>query len=145
MDCLEQPTKNTHKRRQRGFSMIEIMVAVLILGVLLGIVLPVVQGYVERARRAEAVAMIGEMQSRLDGWRAENPTYAVADGDADFGPFPGGDYYDISLSDGSATGYVLTATGKGKQASDPECSEYVLERADGVETRTPDPATSRCW
>lgn len=141
LNCSNAPTRT----RQKGFSMIEIMVATAILAVLVAIVLPVVQGYVERARRAEAIALIGEMQSSLDRWRAENPTYAVASGAPGFGDFPTAKYYSIALSDATATGYTLTATGLGVQASDAECSQYVLIRADGTETKTPNPADSKCW
>ena len=89
--------------------------------------------------------MIGEMQSRLEAWRGDNPTYAVASGTEGFGAYPAGEYYDITLTDASATGYTLTATGKGKQASDAQCSKYVLVQSGSSETKTPAPDDSECW
>ncbi len=41
-----------------GFTLLELMIALLIVGILLGLALPSYQGYVQRGQRAEAVRML---------------------------------------------------------------------------------------
>ena len=131
------------RRSVLGFTLIELMITVAILAILSAIAIPAYGRYAERARRAQAPVLIGDMQMRLERWRADNPTYAVTSGTAGFGTFPSNDNYTISLTGATATGYTLTAVGRGKQASDDTCSSVAVTMANGETTKAS--GTAECW
>ncbi len=111
-------------RMQRGFTLIELMIVVVVIAVLAAIAVPNFLEQSRKGRRAGAVRAIGEYQLALERWRAENPTYgACPSGVTCSGvrpSLPASDYYTISESGVSATGYTITATRKSgsKMASD---------------------------
>lgn len=127
--------------RTGGFTLIEILIAVAIVGILAAISIPMMDDYVNRSRRAEAVGLMGEMQLRLERWRAENPSYDFSDSADEFGALPSSTYYTIALEEGDATSYTLKATARGAQVRDSECAAMTLAVDGNTETRTP----ADCW
>ena len=57
----------------RAFTLIELLVVVLIIGILAAIALPQYQKAVERARAAEAVTRISQLEKAIDLWKLTNP------------------------------------------------------------------------
>lgn len=49
----------------RGFTLVEIVIVIAIAGILVWIGVPVVQGYMDRARVAQAVTEIGDMSTKI--------------------------------------------------------------------------------
>ena len=56
-----------------GFTLIELLVVVLIIGILAAIALPQYQKAVEKARAAEAVVRISQLEKAIDLWKLTNP------------------------------------------------------------------------
>lgn len=65
--------------RQRGFTLIEIMVVVVIIGVLIGLVAPNILGRVDEARVTAAQADIATLEQALEMYKLDNQTFPSTD------------------------------------------------------------------
>jgi general secretion pathway protein G len=65
--------------REKGFTLIEIMVVVIILGLLAGLVLPRILGQEEKARVEAAKVQIRALEGALDAWKLDNGFYPSTD------------------------------------------------------------------
>lgn len=117
--------------RQRGFTLIEIMIAVVIVAILAAIALPSFLDSVRKGRRSEAFAALSALQQAQERWRGNNANYgAMANLPTIAATTPNG-YYAISITGNDATGYTATATGQGGQASDGACKVLAVQVAGG--------------
>lgn len=64
------------RRRIRGFTIIELMIALVIVGVLLSLAFPSLMGSIRKSRRAEAFTKLNAVQLAQERFRANSPTYA---------------------------------------------------------------------
>lgn len=128
----------------RGFTLIEIMIAVAIVALLAAVALPAYNSQVRKSGRTEAIAAMAAVQQAQERWRANNPAYTgeLDDLGADEITSPGG-YYKLAISDPTGTGYTLTATAEAgkQQASDTDCTTLTLTVTNG----DGDPSPSSCW
>lgn len=65
-------------RRVRGFTLIELMIAVVVVAVLLSLALPSLMGSIRKSRRAEAFTKLNAVQLAQERFRANSPTYATS-------------------------------------------------------------------
>jgi general secretion pathway protein G len=65
--------------RQRGFTLIEIMVVVVIIGILIGLVAPNILGRVDESRVTAARTDISTLESALEMYRLDNHHYPSTD------------------------------------------------------------------
>lgn len=128
--------KTTH----RGFTLIELMIAVAIIAVLASIALPQYNQYVRSARRAEAIANLKSVQLQLERWRVDHSSYS---GMANpFGSFNTA-HYTYALSGESATGYTLSATATSTDQKKDKCGDLSIVKA-GASIQNKAAATT-CW
>ena len=66
-------------KRNRGFTLIEIMVVVVIISVLIGLVAPNILGRVDEARVTAAKADVATMSQALDMYRIDNGSYPTTE------------------------------------------------------------------
>lgn len=147
----------------RGFTLIELMIAVAVIGILSAIAYPSYVSYVQRAHRSEAKAALLQNAALLERNftmvnRYDN-VFANGSGAATSGliilvaPPNGTKVYDIAVSYSvgvpSATtpalDFLLTATPTGSMASD-ACGAFTLDQA-GVQDVKPPASLSKaeCW
>jgi general secretion pathway protein G len=63
------------KKKDEGFTLIEIMVVVIILSILAGIIIPRIAGRPEEARRTKAVVQIRQLEGALNLFKIDNGFY----------------------------------------------------------------------
>lgn len=132
----------------RGFTLIELMIAVAIVAILAGVALPAYQEHVRKSRRADAHVALATLQLAQERHRSNNPAYASALGSGAGQlnqPSTSADgYYTLGISGAGASGYTLTATAaSGKsQAQDSGCTAITLTVNGNATTHGP---TDKCW
>lgn len=120
-------------RRSRGFSLIELMVAVVVVGILASLAYPSFMGSIRKGRRAEAFAALTAVQQAQERWRANNSTYANSLSLLALPSTTAGGLYGIALANTGATGYEVIATGSsgGSQYDDGGCAKLGVKMDGG--------------
>lgn len=129
---------------QRGFTLIELMIAVAIVGILASIALPSYQDYVRKGRRADAQAFMHEVASRQQHFLVDRRMYAsTLDALGLAAPSSVSPHYNITLTNVvnnvQPMGFTLQAAPIGGQARD-TCGTLTLN-AQGAKGA----AKGGCW
>ena len=142
----------SHARRNKGFTLIELMIAVAIIALLSMVALPSFMQNVRKSNRTDAQTALARTSTNLERFFSANGTYTtdvtqlglVIDGGTGYSD---DGHYVISVAAG-ATGigssYVVTATADADsmQSEDKDCTVLTVN---SFGQRTPNPSTSRCW
>jgi len=134
------------KRRQRGITLIELMVVVVIVGILAAIAIPAYRAYVVRANRADVkVAMLQTAQALERCYSNATPfAYNAVGCTVPANSTVASGTYRIDVTS-SAAAYVITGVPLGAQATgDPLCATFQLSSA-GTQTVTGTLPAAECW
>lgn len=151
-----QPSTQRHRH---GFTLIELMVAVVVLGILAAVAYPAMTSMIKRSRRADAIAGLTAIVQAQERYRSNHATYSDSVDTLNVNAEAAYKYYDLALTAGEAgtfvAGYTVTATPKsgGVQSSDTDCAEmsvklegslfnYLAKKADGTEGAA---VVKQCW
>jgi len=132
---LERPFVGVVRPRcapSRGFTLIELMIAVVVAAILASLALPAFFDAVRKSRRSEAFAALSALQQAQERFRAGSPTYTT---DLTLLQVPAqssSGLYAISVPAADATTYTLRAQAVGAQAQDKACATMVLRAAAGT-------------
>jgi len=150
-------------RRQRGFTLIELVIAMVIASILAAIAIPSYTSYIMKSRRTEAKSALLNIASLEERFFSTNNTYSALPTDLGYTAglgvsFPvGSGYYNISpitvtqaappantTSAGTPATYTITATPvpTKSQANDTGCTSFTITSG-GVQTSTGSSTT--CW
>jgi type IV pilus assembly protein PilE len=133
------------RRRERGFTLIELMVTVAIVAILAAIAFPSYQRYVLRSHRVEAQAVLSEAAARQERYYSQNNAYASTAAALNMTSNVNAlQYYSLAISNITATTYTLTATATGSQAKDAPCLSLSLDQA-GTRSNTGTGTGTTCW
>lgn len=99
--------------KNRGMTLVELMVVVAIVAILASVALPAWNSQVQKARRADARNTLMLVQVEQEKYRADNGEYASAMADLGLDTYESAsrDYYNVSIdsSSASATAFVAIA------------------------------------
>jgi len=153
-------------RRVRGFTLIELMIAVAIVSILLAVAMPSFLGSMRKSRRSDAVSALQAVALAQERFRTNNATYAAnLNNPPSDTTTPGlglpsstpNQYYVVSLSDApTATSYwALASPVSGKsQASDGDCAYLRVRMSGGAifygssassDSNFDESTGNRCW
>lgn len=131
--------------KKNGFTLMELMIAIVIIGILSVVSISAYSQHVKRARRMDAIQTLMAIQLAQENYRASNSSYGTLAQVWGGVSTTANGYYNLSISNVSATSYTLTAQATSSQSSDKEdstaCSSLVLSMSNGTETMTP----NACW
>ncbi len=141
--------------KQKGITLVELMIVVVIVAILASIALPSYQQYVMRSKRVTAEGDLFAFRNAMQRFFAENNTYlGAANGGGNTGApaaavFPaqspiGSDTvaYNLTISAATATSFTVQAAPTGGQVGD-DCGDLTLTSTNvrGVSSST----VANCW
>lgn len=140
-------------KQQQGFSLIELMIAIVIIGIISAIAIPNYSDYVTRSRIPEATAALGDIRVRMEQFYQDNRTYptggCAATTDATHISVPTGDAFGFTCA-ATATTFTATATGKNSMIG----FQYTVDNfnartstfsGSGAATGWTTPSPNICW
>lgn len=140
--------------RAAGFTLIELMIAVVVVAILLGIAVPSYRAQVQESRRTDAKTALLDLASREQRYFSVNNTFTTSAQDLGYGgagaSFPmnvGGGYYSVSVTapaGASPPTFSITATPVAgtSQASDTQCGGFTV---DNTGKQSVSGSSTTCW
>lgn len=133
--------------RQRGVTLIELMIVVVIVGILASVAYPSYQQYILRSKRSEGKALLMDIVARQERFYFDNNRYTddLTDlGFASENPSSAEDNYEASVAEGESgeieTSYAITVT---PVFDDSECGALILDSR-GTQSSS-NGELERCW
>lgn len=130
--------------RPAGFSLIELMIAVVIVGILASVALPSYNEHVRKGRRAAAQSYLMDLAQRQQQYFLDNRSYASSASALGYSSTPPdvSPYYTVAINvaGGPPPTYSITATATGSQTSD-SCGNLTINSA-GTKSAS---GGSNCW
>ncbi|MBI5430216.1 MAG: prepilin-type N-terminal cleavage/methylation domain-containing protein [Nitrosomonadales bacterium] len=121
----------------KGFTLIEVLIAVAIIGILASIALPAYTDYVTRGKLVDASTQLSDGRVKLEQFFQDNRTYVG-------GPCPAATkYFTFVCGNLAATTYTITATGTA--AGNVTGFSYTIDHNNAKTSTTPWGNGATCW
>ncbi len=135
-------------KRQRGITLIELMIVVVVISILAAVAYPNYQEFVARAKRNEAKAALLRLATNQERFYLNNNTFTDDVRELGFSSDNNGDtsitendYYEIEVTAANASNFTATAT---YRFGGPEVSRCEVFTINGRGDKTSTPQTD-CW
>ncbi len=136
-----------NQSRNTGFTLIELMIAILIMATLATIAYPYYVSFMLKSRRSDAMAALAQDQIILERCYAQNFSYNAPCGSLPAFPQTSAQgFYTITLTNLGPTSYTLTATPIGSQTEDTTCVSMAVDQSN-AKTAVDSSGTAQtiCW
>lgn len=141
--------KVSHSRhiaqRSAGFTLLELMVAVVIVSILAAVAVPSYRTYSMRGRIPQATNNLAAMRIKMEQHFQDNRTYVGACAASTVAPLPAADAFTYSCPTLTASTYTVQAAGSGSMAG----FTYTIDQANVRSTTAVPtgwgPAAATCW
>lgn len=132
-------------KRQRGLTLIELMIVIVVLGILVAIGYPGYQEFTARARRAEAISALLQVATNQERFYLNNQTYTTDLTNLGFESSPWttetGTYRIRVLPGADQNQFIAEADYLRSGSEEAKCNIYTINSA-GVKASTPE---TDCW
>jgi len=139
-------SRHLHRRR-RGFTLVEICIALVVVTLLGAVAYPTYSAQVNKARRGDGKQALVELAQRLERYYSERGTYAGATlgSSGIYASTSSGGYYTLAITLQTADAFTITATPGGVMASD-ACGTFRYNQL-GTASLAPGATASlaACW
>ena len=130
--------KRQSNMKQKGFTLIEVMIVVAIIGIVAAIGYPSYLSQIEKTRRSDAHVSLLNTAQHMERCKTTAFTYANCTIPTTYLESPEG-YYDLTFENApTARTFTVTATAKGAQAGDTTCQTITLNEISGK-------LPAECW
>lgn len=131
----------------RGFTLVELMIALAVVVLLSAVAYPSYQQQVAKGRRTDAKQALLELSQKMERYYTERGTYVGAALGAT-GLYPNvssGGYYDLSIAAQTLDGFSVKATPRGSQTGD-ACASFLYNQL-GEQSVSSNASLSavKCW
>jgi len=132
----------TTKPRQDGFTLIELMIAMVVMAILVSVALPSYNNYARRGKIPEATSNLSAKRVKMEQWFQDNRTYVGAPVLAnDSSASQNFDFAGVA----TATTYTLTATGKNAMSGFSYTVDQANTKASTVTGVSGWSGSASCW
>lgn len=125
--------------RQKGFTLVELMIVVVIIGVLASVGIPAYNDYVTRGKVVEGTSALSDARIKMEQYFQDNRTYDTGGGCPASIPAETTNFT-YACSSLTATTYIVTATGKGNLSA----FSYTIDE-DNVKSSATPWGNGACW
>lgn len=134
--------------RQRGYTLMELLLTVSIITIVASIALPSYRQHVKRSHRGDAMAALMRVANAQEKFYLQNNTYAGTLAELNI-TSTANDYYTLSIVDANINAFSATAIPKsgGPQADDDQCATFAIDSTGALSATNSGGAdnTSYCW
>tara|TARA_E500000178_G_scaffold353416_1_gene419294 strand:+ start:2202 stop:2615 length:414 start_codon:yes stop_codon:yes gene_type:complete len=136
-----------NNKKNRGMTLVELLIVVAIVVILASIALPSWNSQVQKARRADAKSILMAVLVEQEKYRANNGSYAPSMSALGFGSYnsPSRDYYNISIVSSSEIAFVASASPNTNGGQDNDlCGTFAVDQS-GPNESDVYASISECW
>lgn len=151
MPLTPHTPKPSGRAHLAGWTLTEMLVALLLVVTLTSIALPSFQSQQRQARRSDAQSALQQLQLNQAMWRGQHASHASDLGSLGWSTeLSQGGHYRIAIEEARQDGYTLSATPIGSQARDTACAPMRLQWRHSASVvlssgASQDSDIGRCW